>query len=241
MVIFIVTTFLTDQGVQFIGITCVFGLTLILSKTSLRIYLRNITLISWLLLFTFLAHLWGKPLLSHAELPQGFSIRGIFVSYDNVFGGLLAVGQLIVVVGWVTILGATASPLELVNAFESLLRPGKRFGLPVHTFSIIALLSIRFIPILFEEGQCLLHAYIARGLDLHRGTIWVRLKNYVLLCVPLLSTMLRRVEHLTVALESRFFHPGVERTSLEAFHMRRIDYFVLTGSLLLLVLVQVMR
>ncbi len=142
------------------------------------------------------------------------------------------------VVGWVTILETSSSALEIVNAIERLLRPGERFGLPVQKLTVITMLSLRFIPILFEERQHLVHAFIARSLDLSDGNIVIRLKNYVLLCEPLFSSMLRRVEHLTLAMENRSFHAGSDRTSLYELRMTLIDYLVIGASLFLLVLSQ---
>lgn len=240
-IILIIATFLTEQVSHFIGITCLLILVLLTSKAPLRMYLRNIFLLSWLLVFTFLAHLWGNTSVArNGIILWKFPMFGILLTYDDLFSSLLVVGRLIVIVGWVTILGSTSSSLEIVNAIECLLRPGQRFGLPVQKLTVIAMLSIRFIPILFEEGQHLIHAYIARSIDLNSGNIAVRLKNYVLLCDPLFNSMLRRVEHLTLAMESRSFRAGSERTSLHELRMTLIDYIILSGSLFFIVFIQLL-
>ena len=123
-----------------------------------------------------------------------------------------------------------------MNGLERLLRPLQWLGFPVQKLSIVAMLSIRFIPILLEEGQHLVHAYIARGLDLTNGNIAARLKNSVFFCGPLFSSMIRRVEHLTLAMENRAFQAGAERSSLYEFHMKFADYSILCLSFLILVL-----
>jgi energy-coupling factor transport system permease protein len=236
----IAATFLTESFGYFSGIAGLLVLVFLLSKTPLRLFLRNVFLLSWLLVFTFIAHLWGQVFLSHQETTlQTFSIGGIFVTYQGVRDGLLTIGQLVVVVGWVSILGFSASPLQIATSLEHLFRPLRFLGIPVHKFSIVTMLSIRFIPILFEESQHLVRAYIARGIDLNEGTPLVRLKNYVLLCIPVFTSMLRRVDHLTLAMESRAFRVQAERTSLYEFRMRFLDYLVLGGSIVMLVCTQV--
>jgi energy-coupling factor transport system permease protein len=212
----------------------ILALTFLVSKTSCRVYLRNVFLLSWLLLFTFIANLWGNS-------PAGQNMtleHGVVLTSASLFSGILAVGKLSIVAGWVTILATTASPLELINGLEKLLHPLKIAGLSVSKFSIIAMLSLRFIPILFEEGHYLIHAYIARGIDLSQGNLLVRLKNYMLLCGPLFSSMLRRVDHLALAMESRAFRAGAERTSLHELRMKSADYVILCTSLLLFILIQ---
>jgi energy-coupling factor transport system permease protein len=97
------------------------------------------------------------------------------------------------------------------------------------------MLSIRFIPILHEEKQHLMHTYIARGMDINSKNIPARLKHYVLLCVPLFNSMLRRVDHLALAMDSRAFRAQADRTSLHEFHMQFVDYLVIGVSMTLLV------
>ena len=164
-----------------------------------------------------------------------FSIGDIFLPYEGLLVSLLAVSQLLTVVGWVTILGCSTSPLEIVHGLERLLRPLRVLGIPVQKISIVAMLSIRFIPILLEEKHHLVRTYIARGMDVSSKNIPARLKHYVLLCVPLFNSMLRRVDHLALAMESRAFRTQADRTSLHELHMQFVDYLVLGGSMVLLV------
>ena len=231
----IATTFLTENFVYFTGIVVLLIISLLISRTPPRLFIRNVFLLSWLLEFTFFTRLWGEVMFSHQErFIQGFSVGDIFITYEGLTGSLLTVSQLVTVVGWVTILGSSTSPLEMVAGLERLFRPLRVLGIPVQKFSIVTMLSIRFIPILFEERVYLVRAYIARGMDMSSENIAVRLKHYALLCVPLFSSMLRRVDHLTIAMESRVFQAQADRTSLRELRMKFADYLVLGGSIALL-------
>lgn len=203
-------------------ISGILGIASFITKIPLWKYFRNLILLSWLLVLTFFVHVWGNQ-------PGGYD-GTLTLTQNGFMEGGLALGQLVVVVGWVTILGTSSSPLELVSGLERLLHPLQRIGLPVQKFSIIVLLSMRFIPILLEEGQHLVHAYVVRGIELNRGNIITRLKNSVLLCVPLFHNMIRRVEHLTLAMENRAFQVGITRSSLYELHMRSLDYLILCLS-----------
>jgi energy-coupling factor transport system permease protein len=232
----IATTFLMENFVYFAGIIVLLFISLLISKTPPRVFIRNILLLSWLLAFTFFLRVWGEVTVVYQEgFAQGFSVGKIFIPYQGLLESLLAVSQLVTVVGWVTILGCSTSPLEIVHGLERLLRPLRVLGIPVQKFSIVTMLSIRFIPILFEEREHVVRAYIARGMDVNSKNIFARLKHYVLLCVPLFNSMLRRVDHLALAMESRAFQAQAARTSLYKLRMRFMDYLILGGSGALLV------
>jgi energy-coupling factor transport system permease protein len=231
----IAAIFLTENLVYFSGMVVLLLITFLISKTPPRIFIRNILLLSWLLVFTFFLRIWGEMAsVYHESFTQGFSVGKIFIPYKGLLESLLAVSQLVMVVGWVTILGCSTSPLEIVHGLERLFRPLRILGIPVHKFTIVTMLSIRFIPILFEEKEHLVRAYIARGMDINSKNIPARLKHYVLLCVPLFNSMLRRVDHLAIAMESRAFQAQADRTSLFKLHMRSADYLALVGSMVLL-------
>lgn len=235
MVGLIATTFLMKNFVYFTGIIVLLFIALLISKTPPRVFIRNVLLLSWLLVFTFFLRLWGEMTVIYQEgFAQGFSVGNMFIPYEGLLKSLLAVSQLMTVVGWVTILGCSTSPLEIVHSLERLLRPLRVLGIPVQKFSIVTMLSIRFIPILFEEKEHLVRAYIARGMDVNSKNILARLKHYVLLCVPLFNSMLRRVDHLAIAMESRAFQAQADRTSLYEFRMKFMDYLVLVGIMTLL-------
>lgn len=223
-VMLILTTFRVSQGFALLMISGLFLLALFITGTPLRIYIRNLSLLVWFMLFTFFAYVWGEELADPRE---------------NIGAGLQAIGQLSVVVGWATILGSNVSSLALVNGLERLLRPLGRRRLLVSRFSIIAMLSLRFIPVLLQESQYLRDAYAARGIEIQCGSVINRLKNAALLCGPLFSSLLRRVEHVALAMESRAFHAEAERTSFYELRMTSLDYLTLIVSFSILVFVMV--
>jgi energy-coupling factor transport system permease protein len=96
------------------------------------------------------------------------------------------------------------------------------------------MMSVRFLPIFFEEQQILVRAHIARGIDFSAGNFFERLKRYGVLCVSLFSSMLRRVDYLATAMDARAFRAGETRTVLCDLRMTWVDYFVLGGGIAIL-------
>lgn len=215
-------TFLADQIATFIGIAALFVGVFVMSRTPPRMFGRNILLLSWLLGYTFVIRVW-------ADLSAGRDA----LFFQGVLNALLPVGQLVVAVGWVTILSRSTSSFELMAGTEWLLSP-LRFGhVSFRNFTMAAMLSVRFLPIIFEEGRHLLHAHIARGIDISEQGIVPRLKEYAMLCGMLFSSLLRRVHSIVWAMESRAFRAGAERTWLHERHITIGDYSVLGGSVTL--------
>ncbi len=217
----IMATLFSNNWYEIGGLLALLLAMLILSEVPINRFGRNLLLVSWLVVFTVGAHLIG-------ENSAGQSLQ------QGVRAGGIAAFRLFLVVGWGTLLGHAASPFTLVAALERLLSPLKRIGLPVHSFSVVAMLSLRFLPILAHEQQMLVRTHIARGIDIPHEPRRTRIKLYVLMCVPLLTHLFRRVEHLSAAMESRAFQVRAARTVLRETSLRTSDYALISGSALLL-------
>ncbi len=194
------------------------------TTTPFRRIVRNIALMSWLLIMTGGLRFWG--IVSAARAPVGHA-----VIVAGVMQGIVAVAQLAIVVGWVSVFNASSSPLEIVTGLEQLLKPCRRIGLPVSNISTVAMMTLRFLPIFIDEAQQLRQTLTARGIDWHTETWFERAKQLVFLCVPLFNSLLRRVESLTLAMENRDFAVGAARTSLYARQLSIRDYVLLSGGL----------
>jgi energy-coupling factor transport system permease protein len=217
----IVATLFSDSGWEIGGLSLVFSITLCISRVPWNRIVRNLLLVSWLALFTLGTHVLG------AVSPS----QPLHASLQN--GGIAAI-RLLLVVGWGTILTYSSSPLTLITALERLLMPLSRRGVPVQSFSVVAMLSIRFLPILLHERQMLVRTYIARGIDVTNESLKSRIKLYLLMCIPLLTHLFRRVDHLSTAMESRAFRRHAVRTVLEHTRLCAADYALIAGSMLLL-------
>src|SRR5437016_8173636 len=87
--------------------------------------------------------------------------------------------------------------------------------------------AVRLVPTLAVDAQTVVDAQRSRGLELDRGNLLRRIRNYIPILIPLLLIAIRRSLELAEALESRGF-PGKEgRTSLFQLKLKRGDYAII--------------
>ncbi|MBQ6973490.1 MAG: energy-coupling factor transporter transmembrane protein EcfT, partial [Oscillospiraceae bacterium] len=127
----------------------------------------------------------------------------------------------------------TTSPISLTDALESLLRPLKKLGFPVHELAMMMSIALRFIPTLIEETDKIISAQKARGADFESGSLLRRAKALVPILVPLFISAFRRADELATAMECRCYHGGQGRTALHVLRCRAVDWVVLTLCALL--------
>lgn len=96
--------------------------------------------------------------------------------------------------------------------------------------------AVRFVPVLADEAQTIIDAQRSRGLELDRGDVLKRIRNYIPILIPLIVNAIRRSLELAEAMESRAFGSEVKRTSLYVLEMRVFDYvFIILAAVLLFV------
>lgn len=142
-------------------------------------------------------------------------------------GGLrLAVFMAVRLVGLLlaaSLLTLTTTNLDITEAFERLLHPFTRVGLPAHEMAMIMGIALRFLPQFATELQTIQRAQRSRGARMafwppHRGAQSIRS-----LFVPLFTSIFRHSETLSEAMESRCYHGEVERTRLHPLVLARRD------------------
>lgn len=123
----------------------------------------------------------------------------------------------------------TTTPVALAEGVVQLLRPLRRFRVPVDEFGLMVLVALRFIPVLVQETEQLVKAQASRGADLTTGSPAARVRGVALLLVPLVQGALRRAQNLAAALESRGYGVTGEATLLHEGRLRPADWTVLAG------------
>ena len=134
----------------------------------------------------------------------------------------------------------TTTPITLTAGIESLLKPFAKIGLPAHEIAMMMSIALRFIPTLIEETDKIMSAQKARGASLSEGSLLKRAKALIPILIPLFVSAFRRADELAVAMESRCYHGGSDRTKLKELKYQTKDTVALlvfslsvTGMLLL--------
>lgn len=118
-----------------------------------------------------------------------------------------------------SLLTLTTPTLDLTDAFEHLLAPLARIGVPAHELSMMMGIALRFLPQLAQELTIIYRAQISRGATFSKG----RVGTLLALMVPLFTSAFRHAETLSAAMESRCYHGGTGRTRLHPLALSRVD------------------
>jgi energy-coupling factor transport system permease protein len=121
----------------------------------------------------------------------------------------------------------TTSPDHLGLALEQTRVP--------YEFAFAFTTAVRFVPVLAEEAQTIMDAQKARGLELEKGSVLKRIRNYVPVLIPLIVSAIRRSLELAEAMESRAWGATKKRTNLYVLELRKGDAVLLAFTIGLIV------
>jgi energy-coupling factor transport system permease protein len=108
-------------------------------------------------------------------------------------------------------------------------------GIP-YEFCFAFTTAVRFVPVLADEAQTIMDAQKARGLELERGNLLKRVRNYIPVLIPLIVNAIRRSLELAESMESRAWGANKKRTNLYELKLKKADYILFLVSVLILIL-----
>lgn len=124
----------------------------------------------------------------------------------------------------------TTTSTQLTDALASILRPLRALKVPVDDIAFTLSLALRFIPLLFEQLGQIKTAQTSRGAQFASGSLWKRLKTWMVVLVPLFIGFFRQADSVAEAMDARCYGAG-ERTSLTACSMRAGAWVLLAAAL----------
>jgi energy-coupling factor transport system permease protein len=156
-----------------------------------------------------------------------------FFIYDltlliNVETSLAMATRFIVLAASFSVFFLTTSPDHLGLAFEQSRMP--------YEFAFAFTTAVRFVPVLAEEAQTIMDAQKARGLELEKGNILKRIRNYIPILIPLIVSAIRRSMELAEAMESRAWGAVKKRTNLYTLKLHKGDYILASLTILILII-----
>lgn len=134
--------------------------------------------------------------------------------------------RFVVLVESFSIFFLTTSPDHLGLALEESHVP--------YEFAFAFTTAVRFVPVLAEEAQTIMDAQKARGLELEKGGLLKRIRNYVPVLIPLIVSAIRRSLELAEAMESRAWGATKKRTNLYALKLHKGDYALIAITIAVL-------
>ena len=202
-----------------LGVVAAFTVLLfILARIPLGQALRSIAPLSFIIVFTVLFNLlfvqggevyadWGW-----ARLTSLGVTTALFVAVR--LAVLLLSGSLLTM---------TTTTLDITEAFERLLTPLARIGVPAHEFALILGIALRFLPQFVDEFRTIRAAQLARGAKLATSPTRSGLSGLTSLLVPLFTSAFRHADTLSGAMEARCYHGAHGRTRLHPLAFAKRD------------------
>ncbi|MBD8071441.1 energy-coupling factor transporter transmembrane component T family protein [Bacillus sp. PS06] len=233
---FIFVLFLANNWQTYLLLWVFTFLMMCLSGVKLKVYLRGVRPLIWLILFTVFLQIlftaggniyidWGPITISEFGLVNGFYVFCRFV--------------MIIFVS--TVVTLTTKPIDLTDGINSLLRPLTYLKIPVADLSLMLSISLRFIPTLLDETQKVMDAQRARGSEFGEGSLVKQMKTLVPLFLPLFASSLSRAEELANVMEVRGYQSSVRRSSFRQLSWQKRDTFSLVVMLLLTIGLALLR
>lgn len=127
--------------------------------------------------------------------------------------------RLVLLLLGVSLLTLTTPALDITDAFEHLLAPLSRVGVPAHELSMMMGIALRFLPQFAQELTTIYRAQISRGASFSDG----RVRMLLALMVPLFTSAFRHAETLSSAMDARCYHGGAGRTRLHPMSFSQRD------------------
>ena len=147
------------------------------------------------------------------------------VTYEGIFNSAFMGIRIIFLVIGSTFLTYTTTPIMLTDGIERILKPFVKVGVPAYELAMMMSISLRFIPTLIDETDKIMKAQKARGADFESGSIIKRGKALIPVLVPLFVSAFRRADELAVAMESRCYNGGSNRTRLNETKPSMLDFY----------------
>lgn len=228
-VLFIADVFIAKNAAAF-ALLAVFALFLtVRSHIGIRTVLHGLKPVVIIMIITAVFNIFwynGETVL--------WSLGSVSISLEGIVNAVFIVLRVVILlVGTGVILTYTTTPLALTDGLELLLAPLAKIKVPVHEFSLMMTIALRFIPTLAEETGKIMNAQKARGADFSEGSILKRAKALIPILVPLFASAFRRADELAVAMECRCYRGGEGRTRMNVFRVSFKDVAAVAALVLL--------
>ena len=122
-----------------------------------------------------------------------------------------------------SLLTLTTTTLDITEAFERLLMPLRRIGVPAHEFALVMGIALRFLPQFVDEFRTIRAAQVSRGAKLASSPTRSGLSGLTSLLVPLFASAFRHADTLSAGMEARCYHGADGRTRLHPLAFTKRD------------------
>ena len=212
---YIVFVFMAKATLAYLFVILFTLILILISRLKFRVILKALKPVLFIMIFTaFFNIFWTR-----GESAPLFEYGIIKIYKEGIwFAVMMVLRVACVLAGSCVLLTYTTSPIALTDGLERLLAPLKKIRLPVHEFSMMMTIALRFIPTLGEETDKIMNAQKARGADFSSGGLIKRAKALLPVLIPLFASSFRRAGELATAMECRCYRGDNGRTRMTKLH-----------------------
>lgn len=127
--------------------------------------------------------------------------------------------RLLLLLMGMSLLALTTTTLDITAAFERLLAPLARIGVPAHELGMILGIALRFLPQFMTELGIIYRAQKSRGAHFNANPFNGGIRSLTALLIPLFTSAFRHAETLSAAMEARCYHGGEGITRLDPLRL----------------------
>ena len=215
--LFIIGMFLIKTFWGFAGITVFFAILVAISKVPISYILKGLKPVFLIISFTFILNIF---MIKGEVLVEIWVLQ---ITREGLYTAVFMAIRLVLLIICSSLLTLTTKPINLTDGIESLLKPYEKIGVPAHELAMMMSIALRFIPTLLEETDKIMKAQMARGADFETGNIFKRAKNLVPILIPLFISAFRIAQDMAMAMESRCYRGGDNRTRMNGLAFERKD------------------
>jgi len=233
--IFIIALFLSNSVTGYVLMTIFLLLCIKLSNVPIKMMLKGLRAIIFLLLISVSFNLFltpGDPI---------FHIGFLKITREGIRISIFMALRLVYLVVGSSVMTLTTTPNALTDGLEKLMAPLSNLGVPSHEIAMMMSIALRFIPLLLDETDKIMKAQQARGADFESGNILRRAKSMIPILVPLFVSAFRIAQDLAMAMEARCYRGGAGRTRMNEIKFDKLDFMAIAACLIFLGVVIAMR
>jgi energy-coupling factor transport system permease protein len=229
MILFLILIASIFLSVNWPQLACVAAYIVVLcfiSRVRFVFYIGSLRYFLWMFALSFAINvIFPRGDRAQALSPGALSIAGVFSV------------RLALMILAATLLTVVTSPSEMGDSVLVLSRFRGRIGRRAGEFASLLSISLRFVPVMFEEAERIKAAQMLRGQS--STGLTGRIRSVVGLIVPLIESSLRRATNLGFALEARCY--GYRAHRLPGLRLGPDEIMIGLSGLVILSILALMR
>jgi len=221
----------------FIGILLIYWIAMLPVKSPWKSILRALPFI---LILAVLQIIFLRPDEADAVL---WTVFGFTIAQSALMSAVMLVCRFIVLIWVINVFVMSISTSQMTAGLFHLLKPFEIIGFPVNDLTMVVQITLRYLPMLAQLAEKTAKAQASRGGDWdQKGFNPIKQAKRVLpLIVPLLVNSLKRAETMALAMESRGFNAGKQRSSFYSLTFTWGDMLFVSLSLVVFVVMILFR